>query len=310
MAIGPDGGSVVRVERNSVLKVLDDLTDHVDVDVDIVDGEFYWRCCRPDVLAALDALRERWAAVSDPPLEDEDRLRMRQVWREFRELWDRHGGNLPGGLDGSFVGRRIHLRGGFGTIVSTPTRDWRRWREDGSESRVELRVFSAGWTGSDVERSLREYLARPWITDADREEWAPKPPRPPDSVAVHVDFQLKESEEVGDPWAGLGRERFAAPHVVVSVGLPLPPKGTVAELYDGIVRGYKGWHHDLRGVPNRQQTAVAVRTWAVGLLVGSGCKVNVAIRDVCERMGAEEVTQHKFGRDRDLLVERVPEAER
>ena len=95
--------------------------------------------------------------------------------------------------------------------------------------------------------------------------------------------------------------------------LPFPPAGVIAILYDVIARDQHRWHERLPGEANRQQRRTAVRTWAVGLLVGAGVKTNLAIEKVAEVMGTDEDgsgdSQVRFIQTRKDLVARVPEAE-
>jgi hypothetical protein len=98
------------------------------------------------------------------------------------------------------------------------------------------------------------------------------------------------------------------PFVELAVPLPLPPEGIIAREYEAIVRG-GGWHLDLAGEATRQDPLTAVRTWAIGLLLWNGETAATAIPRVTGRLRITEVSQQKFGQDRQVLLRRVPEAE-
>jgi hypothetical protein len=98
------------------------------------------------------------------------------------------------------------------------------------------------------------------------------------------------------------------PYVLVEVTPPLGPAGSIAHQYDSFVRNERQWHLRLPGEFRKQETDVALRTWAVGLLLADGMRFTDAMRDVCEVIDVPEVSQTRFGQDRQGLTQRVPEA--
>jgi len=273
----------------------------VELDLDTIDGEFYWRCCRVDLLAKVRELRVAAPVMSlpeEPPEDDElllKELRERREWTqqslflEFqaselypRVVWDRlvRGDWLP-----------MRLPEGVRAVNSF---------EGPPEDRETLliAVHSGAWTGADVERKVVE--SAEWSRGRDPED-------PASRATVRLQFRLldgpsEESERV--PYFRARRY----PCILLVVGFPLPPPGTVAREYDAIVRDQRQWHLALPGATSRQDKEVALRTWAVGLLVAAGVRFVAAMRDVCEAGQLGEVSQARFGQDRQRLVERVPEA--
>jgi hypothetical protein len=172
-----------------------------------------------------------------------------------------------------------------------------------------MRVFSNRWTGVDVEKRITSYVSDAQHSGGRDDRVEPRPETSLESVVIDVTFSFSPAgTEVTHPAPTIGVLKIAAPHIVVVVGLPLPPAGTIANLYDNNVRRERQWHERLTGAPVRQEKHVALRTWATGLLVASGCKTRDAMRDVCAIIGEDEVTQVQFTEDRLRLVERVPEA--
>src|SRR5262249_53675865 len=138
------------------------------------------------------------------------------------------------------------------------------------------------------------------------EQHAPVPRLP--TVTIGLRFTLH-----GDMSFAVEDDPFSAPGVYpaieVQVGLPLPPPGTIAREYDAVVREVQGWHRELPGgMPVRQEHDVAVRTWAVGLLMVAGQRFSDAQTAVCERTQSPVVSQSRFNDDRRRLLQRVPEA--
>lgn len=299
-----------RTSRPAALAVLADVRDHLDEDdLDTIDGEFYWRCCRPDVIQAVDSLRKRIRGLRDRDRSAGDAYGV-QTLRDYEALRTRYQADFPNVLDYLVMGGRLALRDAYPTRMSVRAYDpfCRRHFDVGSETLVELRVFSGAWSGSDVETRLRSYLLGPWINKEERDRLEPEPSRPPDSVAVRVALALVDQEQASDAFPRYGDIDFTPPHVVVSVGLPLPPEGEIARMYDVIVRGDRRWHLRLGRGATRQEKRVAIRTWAAGLLVGSGGKTAKAIYEACNALNEEPVSEVQFSQDRVRLLARVPEA--
>ncbi len=289
----------VRVDRETVLEVLDDLRRHLDdVDLDVIDGEFYWRCCRREVVEGIEQTRSA--------LDNKDDQLFLRTYQSLRF----HERDLPDINAYLFAGGRFRMRDAYVSLGSRRAFDpFRAHIEPGSEMWAKMRILSSAWSGQDVEQRLRDHVNGPRITDQIRLDFEPVPPRPPDWVAVRVAFRLEERETELDAFLSGRGAPLSLPHVVVTAALPFPPEGVIAALYNRIVVSEKGWDQQLQGAANIQERRVALRTWAVGLLVGQGDKTLSAIDEVCERIGQPEpITQTRFGEDRALLVARVPEA--
>jgi hypothetical protein len=154
---------------------------------------------------------------------------------------------------------------------------------------VQLDVYSAGLTGEWVASFLHAYCS---VTE--RRFPRPSPAR---DDAIQVRFDLK-TDLVSN-----------VPFLRVTVGLPLPPQDVLSRAYDAVVCERHRWDKLLLQAANRQRPETALRTWAVGLLIGAGWDTNEAIRVVTERAGWDRyVSQERFNQDRRLLVERMPAA--
>jgi hypothetical protein len=289
-----------------------------ELDLDAIDGEFYWRCCRRDVhieaakFAALitsinqegigtqpERIREQAEAVGNT---------INRLLNRFepenphigRLLFQREGGTWTKLRDGRVISYPTGPKNPLGPI---PIRGW--------EDRIELRVLSNRWTGADVEARIIAYVAGP---DSGYGDWQKRPwleaESSTESAVVRVAFAFAPA---GSQSIGLALHveppTLALPHVIVTVAPPFPPPGTIATLYDDIVLRQRRWHERLAGIPTRQEKRVALRTWAIGLLVGAGRKTALAIREVSAILGEDEISQVQFTEDRHRLVERVPEAQ-
>jgi len=264
--------------------------DDEDLDLDAIDGEFYWRCCRPDI----------WSQVERYPVST------RGDWVSMH-MWD----NIVDAFDPEERRRDpaswVRLRDGLVTRYMTGAQDpLGVLAGSEQEQRVELRVFSNRWSGAGVEQNIVSYLTdlERRANDGIRELWF----KPGESEVIRVAFTfVPTGSEATKPFRSLAR--FALPHIVVVIGLPLPAAGTIAKLYNEIVLEKRQWGELLTGVPTQQEKRVALRTWAVGLLVGRGHGTIKAMREVCTVLGTPEVTSVQFTDDRRRLIERVPEAQ-
>ncbi len=302
--------------RRQIRALLTDLAeDRAALDLDTVDGEFYWRICRTDLLAAVE---EHCAALTAP-------------------LRDYYGEPIREAPDEGLAVLRLELRRASHTTAIEakaaalyPRAVWRRLLtgervamraaevsvhcnlgNDGlaEEPVVRLNVYSGAWTGNDVEAEVRRQAPDPamWAQHIRRPDASARPYSPVEPVHLTIHFAFSDparrSADVDDPAPPL------APSVAVTIPFPLPPAGAIAREYDALVRDRLEWHRQLRGGGTRQETEVALRTWAAALLVADGMRFGEAMSNVCQWAGLDEVSQTRFGQDRQRLVERVPEAE-
>ncbi len=298
-----------------VLALAADLADDLEaLDLDAVDGEFFWRCCRADLLEAAEALTDgrprpigARAPRADGAAADDGALDLRveptEVFDYLREglrfagdfltLADEVARLYPGVVWRRLLdGDRVPMRGAEAEVRHRP--------DLGGVPLLRLKVFSGAWTGAQVEDEVRRLAASAarWFLG--------EPTGDQRALAVRVAFAFVDGAGALVAAGGDGASCF--PYVAVDVELPLPPEGVVAREYDALVRARRGWHRDLPGGGSRQDKEVAVRTWAVGLLVAAGQPVNDAMDAVARRIGLVGVTQTRFGQDRQKLLERVPEA--
>jgi hypothetical protein len=163
---------------------------------------------------------------------------------------------------------------------------------------LHITVHSGTWTGADVDREVADSASHSRGRNLED---------PVSQATVRLRFRFLDGPTEDAVRVPFDRaERY--PCILVIVEFPLPSPGTVAREYDAIVRDQKQWHLALPGATSRQDKEVALRTWAVGLLVAAGVRFAVTMRDVCARGTLDEVSQARFGQDRQRLVERVPEA--
>lgn len=300
----------LRPDPAVVRSTLERLASDLDaVDLDAIDGEFYWRCCRTDLLLAVEKLK---GALHEYRRRERGVLneKGRSVLDAYHQLLARFQPELPNLLDRLVGNDWIRLRdGGIAHVQRKVDRPFGVGLDTESATWVGLGVVSPAWSGATVERRIRSYIGNPRIADQWGRRFDPAPPRPEGSVAVRAEFQLVAPGD--DLWhlnSLFGGAPLALPHILVWVGLPLPAEGVLASLYEAVVIDDKQWNRELRGVANRQECRVALRTWAVGLLVAGGRKTNLAMAEVCALLGEPAVTQVQFTEDRLRLVERVPEA--
>jgi hypothetical protein len=121
--------------------------------------------------------------------------------------------------------------------------------------------------------------------------------------STHVGFSFVEAEHDSSMFL-----TEPLPSVVVVSKVPLPEPGTISMLFDRVVIDQKKWHLRLGGQVSKQTPLVALRTWAIGLLVNAGASVNDATILVADRGGIAWVTPPRFNQDRDMLLRRVPRA--
>jgi hypothetical protein len=313
----PTRSASPRDHKRRLLAFADDLLGELEVlDLDTIDGEFYWRWCKADLLESLSALpglprpvgvpaRSRDARLPESedalsiPLEPEglfDYLRegMRftqdllifsdQLARRYpRDVWQRL-------LEGERVAMRaaeaeVHMNDG----------------DSGHTRMLRLKVFSGAWTGKQVEEEVRRLAVAARLADTSSVVM------PRAAMALNVCFAFADEAQAREE--AFGHEPPRYPYVLVEVPLPLPPENTIRREYDALVRQERGWHLELPGSGSRQEKVVALRTWTVGLLVHEGTAVNDAIDDVHTQLNLGDITQACFGQDRKRLLERVPEAE-
>jgi hypothetical protein len=298
-------------DRRSIFTVLDGLLREIDtLDLDAIDGEFFFRCCRPDFDERVAELRAELANF-----ESEESW----VPRLYDAALDLHQHDLvPFEVAWGYLHdvTRLHLR--------TPEIMVGQG-DDLAYDHVSLKVFSQAWTGDHVARSLLAGFHRYQQT------WGWSPRRSPSVPTASFRFtsRLVNGDDLsqwrggivaagGDWWEHVSdgegghverrRDPQGAPYVEVTVGLPLPPVEAIVCAYDTIVRKQHAWHLRLPGA-SAQDKMVALRTWTIALLMKTGLRFGPANGEWCRRASIPaEITDKRFYQDRDRLLSRVPEA--
>lgn len=303
--------------RKRLLAFAEDLVGELEaLDLDTIDGEFYWRWCRTDLQISLEQMCLGIRPVGSYPTDSGRR----------RNEDDAYTGVIE--PEAAFDYLREGLR--FARDVMTVTDEagqlyprivWQRLLEgervamraaeaaihvDASEATTEppllqLKVFSGAWTGRDVEEEVRRVISGTRYGSFE----APAGLR--DDLSLRLRFTLGDEERARSEAFADDPPRF--PYILVEVPLPLPPEQVIAREYEALVREQRAWHLELHGSGSRQDKEVAIRTWTVGLLVRIGIAVNDAIGDVHIHLDLGDIIQARFGQDRKRLLERVPEAE-
>jgi hypothetical protein len=288
-----------------VLGLLDDLAEDVNaIDLDTIDGEFYWRACRVDLLEQVEALcadrhDPQQLDISDidkPGKPDAVLGFLRQGLRQANALYatEAKAATLyPRAVWRRLLeGERVAMRAAEADVRNAA----------GGEGRIlYVKIFSGAWKGVDVEAEVRRL-------DPDQSQWLDDDGvhgSAEDAVRLAVEFSF--SNETGtEPIStdALQRSRY----ITVGVPLPGPPPGVISREYEALVCTQRQWHLHLPGAGTRQDKEVALRTWAVGLLMAEGSRFVEAMRLVSERDLIGEVSQTRFSQDRQQLLLRVPEA--
>jgi hypothetical protein len=288
------------------------VADIAAVNLDTIDGEFFWRICRAELSAPFHARRVPFPPLPEGPWNWAAYRPMLDAQQAHRRAWhvvmDEHPDlplMIPDPVAAALLaGERVSMRPA--TVRWSIGID--RFRGEGI---LVVEIRAGTWLGRDVERAITwQFLHDPILGVSAFQTDPFAPPRGARdrgvevriAFAVHGDLSYAEHEPFF--W---GPGEF--PYVEVLVPLPMPPPGTIAREYDAMVREQHAWHEQLPGgISKYQEKEVAIRTWAVGLLMASGRRHRDAMRDVCAVGVLAEVSQSCFGGDRRRLLERVPEA--
>jgi hypothetical protein len=293
--------------RERVLELAQRLSRDLDaIDLDEVDGEFYWRICRDDLVEQLARLAAELApnaaegrtaideVFQDLPYDSPERGAFFEGTRPIREA-------MPPHVWARLVHPRPHLDQRSPAdprrAVSPMPIALRPTRFDFNEASTAMMisVFSRVWSGADLEAELswQRSALREWFAQGAAER-----------VSLRIEFALMR-EPPTDRLLPPGLHPI--PFVEVVLFHPLPPAGVVGREYDAIVREQRRWHLELPGSVTKQEKEVALRTWAVALLAAGGERYTDAQNAVASRTGLVEVGQVRFTQARLKLIERVPE---
>jgi hypothetical protein len=322
--------------RERILALASRLSHEIDlIDLDEIDGEFFWRICG-------DAYGDpRWQlAISMPPQALETLLQshrradgpvhkvtsaaefaadlLEDLWDQLTEQDRDHSyvqallevvSKAEEGLPPSFsvgIPRRApdhvwdHLFSGARIGLHPPPEIGGDPRGD----RVQIFVYSQKARGEDLE----EIMSRLRELSGDSEtRWASL------QISLNVDFRLRRKPHLlrkssAGPVALPSGGPF--PNIIITLHRPLPPKGVLGREYDALVRNEWKWHEDLPGGGTKQDKEVAIRTWAIGLLMKEGLSFSAALRALESPDEPIDLSQEADRQARNRLIERVPDAER
>lgn len=298
----------------SILQLAGELFAEQDVLLfDTIDGEFFWRLCQdPGALALHDFQRlqppDLDSTVGAPEVflaRTAHLLARSEAWYTYAQ---KHAGLLapvPGPILGYLsVGGRVPLR----PPLIWQERDHPRFPDT---EVVVVHIHSGEWDGHHVVAAiLRELATNPFLSV----EFGP----PIQHDRTLLGLETSEDHVVTTllrdrrSMRAAGRVTFDVTTVAaieLVIPLPLPDPEIISVSYALNVRS-RGWHTELPGgTPTRQSKAVAIRTWAVGLLMAGGMAFFDAMWEVATIGDFEPRTQPRFIKDRSLLLTRVPEAQ-
>lgn len=275
-----------------------------DLDLDTVDGEFYYRCCHPEVTTWLDRARG-WDKLDIEAFERRQNL-LDRLWMDYR---------LPPqvGYDYVLRGHKLRLRHPVVTIFVGAL------GEGDSlvpvETHVSTQIYSSRVRGKDI----ADTLIRGYATKGRGE-----PRERDDEMAATVDMTINlvaadEASSIarmviaeGGYWwdidSGLERGYIDPPHLVVKVGLPLPSARTIASIYDEECIRRRKWHHRVAQIVE-QDPRTAMRAWTIALLMATGLDREMSFfrwQELTDEW--EDIDPSQLKKEKNQLLARVPEA--
>ncbi len=318
------------------------MADSEHVEIAEVDGEFYWKICRDDLFDPLSRLAASIAPhLLDSRLRgdfsDEDQQRV-ESYRHFLQTrhvpdarfagtaWFEEVKDLaqwPQALDTEiedsldlytrWIQTQNLEEAGAAILAQLPEWVWFKFsngyripiasemqvlpgRTRGGNDAIEVRVYSRTVSGNQVEKLVahhRHLLRQP--NDSD----------PGSAVLIQIEF-----DRVNDPSVlrYAGPSVPAAPCILVTIGLPLPPAGVIAPAFDAALRNRPSWRLELPGSGSNEDKHLAIRTWSIALLMREGLSFSEAVRALEPVMGRLALSQEADRRARHRLIERVPDA--
>jgi len=292
--------------RKRILKTATELWAERDsISLDQVDGTFYVHVCMADQIAEMEQ-----EAHAGKRSHQSVNARIRQFLPNAPQT--RHYLYV--------IPERPHLRDAVDMSAMTPARlsadgsvinplqaDGTRDYDVGSVW-IRLGIRNQEWNGTQVAREI----ARRSRAGLDfYGKTFPHPPYPENEAIAIIGATLFKSGEYGRrvPDPGGSEWEFVPwpPMIVIAVAEPLPPEIVIAEYYDRVVIEQRQWNLHLLGAAKGQNVPTAIRAWAVALLMKTGLEHGMAMSNVIG-LGIKGATQAKYGRDKNALLARVPEA--
>lgn len=297
VASGEDAPIVDLDLARQVLHELRAFQEHNNLDVEHVDGEFFYRCCVPK----LEGYLKRARAIQHPD-PGEHIAALNSAAMDMHVYF-----GLPDsiGFPSLVYGRPLRMRTPELEAVVGPLRT-----DDGLfpiTTHVSMKVHSSSVRGREVARAMtgRRWRHMPVAPDAEGDvsfRW----------TLISTSPELKSASD-GEGPAGVPD----APYIQIVVGVPLPKAESIAFLYDAEIRARRV-HEELSHGAG-QKPATAMRTWMIAFYMASGLPFYQAndcwLQDTATEDEDEDddedgpgLSQAKFNRDRDRLLSRVPEA--
>lgn len=322
-------GQILRLAQSLVL-------DINRLNLDQVDGEFYWRCSRPDFASALEQARDQYLDEYIGRGTGKSFSQITDPLQNIFNLTDEQTVALVASYTPmSFRGYSISARFGEDSDVVEPI------------DNLLIKIPAPYMTGSHVEHLVRQMLLLDTeiedsiVTNYDDQSIPQIMPSisltvskhrienpaiylstaPRTSIHVSFDLIVKDLEGMDpEPLPFIGPidrnttqfPEIRPPYVEMVVWFPIPGPGILADLFDAVVRREYKWHHQLKGKKSRQNIDVAIRTWTVGLLTSRHLEVPMSFHEAMSAYefatGLGPATQTKFQKDREVLIGRAPEA--
>jgi hypothetical protein len=267
------------------------LTDLDNTVLEEIDGEFYWRLCQGD---ALDRMKDlmRKSEAGDMP---KDMTPKAFILRNMGDPQPSSG--FLEGRNASFYGLPSFVWDAFVDGRKIPMRPATEISLLKTKPVVFVRVFSPAIRGEHLEVILENRLP-PHDASSD------------DPVAMTCRFALSTTDELSKQLRGT-HTSVVPPHIEIMASLPIPP-GFVGREYDALVRHDRQWHLQLVGTETPQDKVVAIRTWAIALLMKEGLSFARALRALELVLESEmdylDLSQEADRQARNRLLQRVPEA--
>lgn len=304
-----------------------------DLTLDEIDGEFYWRCCRLDFVAAIEALR---ASQQGPRAFDE----IDRIARTFGIPETAVAAHLSEDLPLSIMEPALSFhcrdddRDDEATLRDLDRRKAELERQHGTRvptrivhaaivDRVSIKVPTATMSGVEVATRVARFLA---AHDAAGSYFCHPAATSEFSLQLTVDLVTVGTEEddvyqstllpdVGaiseDQLILTTHGTIPPPFVRVVIGYPWPPAEVLAWNYDVARLLHPEWRIAWGEDPTAaraQGAEVAIRTWAVSLLMAAGLSHRKAMDRVCTSCGFRPIERPGWHNQRTELRQRVPQA--
>jgi hypothetical protein len=284
-------------------------------DLDTVDGTFYWRGCRTDLVEPL-----LQAAAKDPA---DAGMRLGKLIPGLGSLSLHQGGPHVTPL-------RIPMRAAVTSVASVDfwlpageEIDGRSWK---TKAVIQAKVRNAEWTGVDV----AEAIHRAWVDYRSMysEDYWPHhlehlgavPPEHlemtmrvgPDrdgrllDISERDTFRFEPEETCVSFDYKPSPDWVPDPFIDVTVSAPPPAKRVIASWFDDVAIDRYQWNLTLLGAKNGQDVATAIRTWSALLLFHAGMNSDDArwqVKDITSKLQDKSSYHASVDRIRD----RVPE---